>query len=187
MDTASFFGGPLDLGPCNAYWDTATGGANISLGGLNNLVFRFGGEVTDLVTAQTGTRRADAVFTSGFCEVEFGLAEASLERMAELIPGFEINENSANEIIGFSFGPAIGLRHSSMLKQMTLIRVFDEVESTDPLDELVIFKIAVTPNIEVTYDSATQRFVGLMGEAYRDRTQLSPTGRPLMFGGGIFN
>lgn len=186
-ETASIFGGPLDLGPCNGYWDTATGGQNLFLGGFDQTTVRFGAEETDLFTAQKGTSAADGVITSGMTEVEFGLAESTLERMAALIPGFEINVNTAGDAIGFSFGAAIGARRSSREKQLRLVRVFDEIESTDPLDEFLIWRIGFIPTVELVYDAATQRFTNLLGKARRDPTQLSVTGRPTFFGGGLFN
>lgn len=185
MATNSFLGGPTDLGPCNGYWDTASGGQNLGLGGFDQLVFRFGNEKTDLVTAQGGTDAVDRVVTASMCEIECGLAEATLERLSAVIQGFEVNEVGGS-IIGFSFGPPIGQRDSSIWKEMTLVRVIDGVESTDPLETIRIFKCAPVSSAELTYDSTTQRYVGTMFKAYRSETQLSPTGRKLFFGGGTY-
>ena len=181
----SFLGGPLDLGPCNIYYDTASGGENLNLGGVDQVTLRFGVEKTDLTTAQTGTDAADKVVTSSFCEIECGLAEATLERLAATVQGFEVNTVGAS-IVGYSFGPAIGERDSSILKQLTLIRVLDGIESTDPLDELVVFSAAANANAELTYDAASQRYIGTMFKAYRSPTLTSVTGRPVFFGGGAF-
>lgn len=185
MATNSFFGGPLDLGPCNLRFDTASGGEDLDLGGVDQVTFRFGVEKTDLVTAQGGTDAQDRVVTASMCEIECGLAEATLERMKAVIQGFEVNEVGGS-IVGFSFGPSIGQRDSSILKEMTLTRVIDGVESTDPLDQIRVFQVAPVSSSELTYDAATQRYVGTMFKAYRSSTQLSPTGRKLFFGGGTY-
>jgi len=179
--TTSFLGGPLDSGPCNATLGTASGETEVGLGEFENVTLKFGSEKTDLFTAQGGTTAQDAVVSGSFCDVEISLAQATLERMSATVQGFETNSLSGS-IVGFSFGPAIGERDSSIQQQLTLVRVIDSIESTDPLDTIDIWKFVFNANIEMTFDAATQRFVGLAGRAYRSSTHLSPTGRPTFFG-----
>ncbi len=179
--TNSFLGGPLDSGPCNATLGTASGETEISLGEFENVSLKYGSEKTDLFTAQGGTAPQDAVISGSFCDVEISMAQGTLERLAATVQGFETNE-SGGSIVGFSFGPSIGERDLSIAQQLTLVRVVDSIESTDPLDTIDIWKLAFNANIEMTYDAATQRFIALAGRAYRSSVHLSPSGRPTFFG-----
>jgi hypothetical protein len=185
----SFLGGPLDLGPCNLYWDCASGSAygtdGLNLGGVDQVTFRFGVEKTDLVTAQNGTDPADRVVTATMCEIECGLAEATLERLAAIFQGFE-TVSSGGTIVGATFGASIGERDSSIVKEMRLVRIIDGAESTEPLDEVRVFKVAPASNAELVYDAASQRFIGTLFKAYRQSTITSPTGKPTFFGIGQF-
>lgn len=176
----------LDLGPCNAYWDTATGGADIDLGGFDSLVWRFGHEKTDLTYAQYGTGPANRVVTASTCEIELGMAMATPERLAAVLQGADLVTDTAGEPIGFSFAGAIGERDDQIWKQMKIVKVEGSVESTDPMDEATVFRAAPTGSIEFTYDAASQRFARITFTCYRDPDQLDSQNRPQFFGIGSY-
>jgi hypothetical protein len=137
------------------------------------------------VSSQTGTSAVDRVVTSSMCEIEMGLAQSTLERLAEVQQGFEL-VSVGGSVVGFAFSPSIGERDSSITQEMTLTRITDGIASTDPLDIVTVFQCAPSGSAELTYDSSSQRFYTVSFKCYRSTTILSPTGKPMFFGGGQF-
>lgn len=167
-----------NLGPCNVYWDIASGGANIYVGKTDATTIRKTVEKTDLVTSQDGAGRADAVITTETWEIEFGMAQATLERQAEFDESIELNL-SGPDIIGASFASVIGNGDLDNAKRMKVVRIKDGIDSTDPLDTITFFLARITPSWELTYDAATQRFMGTMAYCYKDPDNVDSLGRPL--------
>ncbi len=180
MSTNSILGSEIlgqNLGPCNVYWDTETGGVNLFLGKTDATTIRKTTEKTDLVTSQDGAGRADAVITTETWEVEFGLAQATLDRQAEIDESIDTNL-SGPDIIGAYFASVIGNGDLENAKQMKIIRIKNGVDSTNPLDTITFWKARVTSSFELVYDAASQRFMGTMAYCYKDEDHPDSLGRP---------
>lgn len=173
-----------DVGPANAYWDVGTGGTNLFLGGFDSLVWRISEETTDLVFSQYGTSPADKAVTGTSVEIELGLAQATPERLAEVMSGFTVSYDTNGNPVGYMFASTVGQRHSDIWKQMRLTRVVGQVESSHPMDTAIVWRAAPTVNLELTYDASSQRFARFTFTCYMDPDHLDDKGRPTFFGGG---
>ena len=166
-----------NLGPCNVYFAIETGGSNTYMGKTDSTVIRKTTEKTDLVTSQDGAGRADAVITTETWEVEFGLAQATLDKLAEIDEPIDLNL-SGPDIIGAHFASVIGNGDLENAHTMKIVRIRNGLDSTNPLDTLILWKARITSSFELTYDASTQRFLGTMAYCYKDEDQLDSLGRP---------
>lgn len=173
-----------ELGPCNAYFDTATGGSNLDLGTFDSFMIKMAITKTPLKEAQYGTSPANQAVTGADCTLEFGMTRSSLERMDAVIPGFVLNKNTANTILGFSFGTAIGQLDSNTWKQVKIVKIVNGSESTAANDTIYVWRAAPTGTADLTFDAATQRIVKITMQCYRDETQLNVEGAATFWGSG---
>jgi len=166
-----------NLGPCNIYFGTESGGPNIYMGKTDATTIRKTTEKTDLVTSQDGAGRADAVITTETWEVEFGLAQATLERQAEIDESIDL-VLSGPDIVGAHFASVIGNGDIENAHQMKITRIKDGVDSTNPLDTLTLHLARITASWELVYDAQSQRFMGTMAYCYKSPDNLDSQGRP---------
>lgn len=167
----------LEFGPCNLYWDTETGGANLDLGGFDAVKVTMGVKKIELKEAQAGDRAADRAVSSQTVQISCGLSRATAERLSEIFQGFHTEENTAGEITRIWLSDRMAQRDSDILKQLTLKVIRDGVESIDPLDIIDFWKVApMTESVELTYDAASQRYFGVVFECYKDETQVDDEG-----------
>jgi len=177
--TSTFFGGAnLALGPASVDWDTASGGEDLDLGTFQSVIVRDSTEFTDLVESQQGTGAADKVETAHTCQVELSFARPTAERMAAVFPDIVIETNTAGAVTRMSGSKRIGQRHSDVWKQMTVTEWVSGAKSVLPLRIVDFWYAAAVPNIEITYDAASQRFVGAVFECYKNDDELDDDGYP---------
>lgn len=172
MATDTLFGrSELSFGPCNVYWDTATGGANTSLGTFDQLVLRKNITKIGLREAQAGARDADRAISSQVYQLEFGMARPTAERLGLVQQGFEIDYDTGNVIKQIYLSDLVGQLDSEIWKQVTVKEILSGVEATEaanPLHILDLWKVApMTESVELTYDAENQRFYGVLLEAYK--------------------
>jgi hypothetical protein len=98
--------------------------------------------------------------------------------MAAVFPGITIETNSAGAVIRMCGSKRIGQRHSDIWKQMTVTEWFGGKESTEPLRIVDMWYAAPMGSLEITFDSATQRFVGNVFECYANENELDDEGYP---------
>jgi len=178
-DTSTFFGGAnLAIGPASADWDTASGGDNLDLGTFQSVIVRDTTEYTDLVESQQGTGAADKAETSHTCQVEISFARPTAERMAAVFPGITIETNSSGAVTRMCGSKRIGQRHSDIWKQLTVIEWVSGAESIEPLRIVDFWYAAPMGSLEITFDAATQRFVGNVFECYKNESELDDDGYP---------
>jgi hypothetical protein len=153
----------------------------IWLGNTDATTLRFSTLKAELKDSQYGDSPADQAVTGATCEIEAGLAMASLERIEAVTQGFENVRDNLGDIIGFGFGVSLGESDLEIADQLTLVRIVKGVETSNNLD-IIHFPLAV-PKIEAeaTYDASTQRFYKTMFTAYRSPDHKSPSGRELFF------
>jgi hypothetical protein len=178
-NTSTFFGGAqLALGPASVDWDTASGGASLSLGTFASVIVRDTTEYTDLVESQQGTGAADKAETAHTVQVEVSMARPTAERLAAVFPGITIETNSAGAVTRMVGSKRIGQRHSDIWKQMTVTEWVSGAVSVAPLRIVDFWYAAPMGNLEITFDAATQRFVGNVFECYKSDTQLDASNYP---------
>ena len=178
MGDTAFGGSQLALGPCSVDWDTASGGDNLSLGTFQAVIVRDSTEYTDLVESQQGTGAADKAETAHSCQVEISMARPTAERMAAIFPGITIETNTAGDVTRMMSSKRIGQRHSDIWKQMTLTEWVNGIESVLPLRIVDFWNAAPMGNLELTFDAASQRFVGNVFECYKNDSELDADGYP---------
>lgn len=188
MAVTAWLGGEeeFSLGPANAIYDTASGGENLLVGDTDQFTLMYGVEKADLVSSQGGTRAQNKVQVADYCELNFGLAQAGLERMEAFQQGFRVKRNMSAEITGFCFSSGIGTRDLNIAKQMRFVAIKDGQNSTEPFDYVDIWKFAPTGTVEQTYNAGDQRFVQIAGTGYKDSNNPDEEGRPTYFGNGVF-
>lgn len=157
------------FGPGNLYWDTAVGGDNVFLGECDSAVINAQMTKLDLKTAQKGDRAADKAVSSQNTMVTYGMAQATIERLALVLQGFTIQYDIATGLIPLRFfmSDVIGQRDSAVAKQMTFIEIVDGQESADEFRIMDIWKASpLIESSELTFDATTQRYFPLQFEAY---------------------
>lgn len=182
-DTQHAFGSSLlEFGPCNLYWDTATGGEEIDLGGFDSVKVTMGTKKIELKEAQAGDRAADRAVSSQTVQISAGLSRATAERLAEIFQGFHLEKNSADEVTRIWLSDRMAQRDSDIVKQMTLKVIRAGEESTEPLDIIDFWKVApMTESTELVFDAATQRFFGVVFEIYKDDDHVDDEGKSTYF------
>lgn len=188
MSSTSWLGGSdeFSLGPANAIWNTESGGDNLEVGDTDQFVLRYGVEKADLMSSQGGTRAQNKVQTADYCELDFGLAQAGLERMEAFQQGFRVKRNLSGVITGFAFSSGIGTRDLNIAKQLRLIAIKDGQNSTEDFDYIDIWKFAPMGSVEQTYNAGDQRFVQITGTGYKSTANPDEDGRATYFGAGEF-
>lgn len=182
-DTQHAFGSSeLEFGPCNLYWDTATGGVNLDLGGFDSVKVTMGTKKIELKEAQAGDRPADRAVSSQTVQITCGLSRATAERLAEVFQGFHTEEDTAGNITRIWLSDRMAQRDSSIVKQMTLKVIREGAESTEELDIVDFWKVApMTESVELVFDAASQRFFGVVFECYKDDDHVDDEGKSTYF------
>lgn len=171
------------FGPCNVYWDTASGGDNLNLGTTDQVTVTIGMTKIELRDAQHGDRPADRAVSSQTCQISMGLAQATLERIAEVVQGITLEKNTANEVTKFYLSDKISERDSAIAKQLTIVDIVAGVESTDPLDTINFWKVApFSESIELVFDATGQRYLQVVFECYKSDDNLDENGNSTYFG-----
>jgi len=166
----------LDLGPANIYIKPVLEGTVetdwndvsdwVDLGYTESSTFKTMITKTDLTASQVGTRPADKVVTGSQAQIETSLGQSYLERLENVMQGLELTRNTAGDITQAKFVSRLGQRDSSVLFWVKFVRFNDGAESVNPL-EIVYMKAApASDSIDLTFDASTQRFFGVMLEAY---------------------
>lgn len=180
-DTASLWGKPeLSFGPAQIFWDSASGGINMDMGGVDSLVVTKSITKIGLREAQAGDRDADRAVSAQQYDIVFGMSRATIERNEQVVQGFEVEKDSGGNPTRIYGVDLVGQRDSSIAKQLTVHEIVDGVLSTNPL-EIIDFPVTA-PNIEsneLTFDAATQRFYTVAFLVYKHPTLQSPNGRPI--------
>ena len=171
-ETASFLGTPdLELGAANVYvkspisldWDDESGWVDLGL--VENILWRRIASKTDLLAAQGGTRPSDKVITEQRVQIEAGLGQAFLERLVLVVQDLKL-EKTGDVVNQWMIVNKLGERDSQARFWLRVIKINAGIESADPLDRAYSLVSPMSETVELTYDAATQRFFGLLFEAY---------------------
>lgn len=183
MGTSSFFGSDsLEFGPCNLYWDTATGGDNLALGGVDQVTVTIQTPKIELREAQAGDRPADRAVSAQIVQISCGLSRANVEKLNAIQQGFTIEENTAEEVVRIHLSDIIGQRDSDIVKQLTAKKINAGEETTDPLEIIDFWKVApMTESVELVFDATTQRFYGVVFECYKSEDNVDEDGKATYF------
>ncbi len=175
----SLFGkAELSFGPCNLYWDTASGGVDLNLGGVDQLTVTKSVTKLELREAQAGDRPADRAVTAQIYQISCGLSRATVERLEQVVQGFEVQRDSNTDIVRLYLSDVVGQRDSSIWKQMTLKEIVDGLESTNPFEIWDFWRAApMSDNVELVFDASSQRYYGILFECYRSPLHLDHNGR----------
>lgn len=166
------------FGPGQLFWDTATGGVNLDLGGTDSITIM--GEISklDLVESQGGVTPQDKAITGQRWQVTAGLSRATLERLEAVVQGFELERNTATTIIAAHGVDLLAQRDSDIAKQLTFKEVIAGEITTDPFGIIDFFSVAPgSESFEQVFDAATQRFFPITFEVFKS-LNTSPAGKP---------
>lgn len=167
----------LDFGPCNVYFDTASGGENIFVGGYDQLTFTLAVTKLDLVEAQGGARPSDKAITAQNYTVTFGMSRPTITRLEKLVQGFDVERDSNDDPVQLYLSSHIAERDSTIWKQMSIVKIIDGIESTDEFDIWDFPNTApMSESTELLYDAGTQRFYSVTMTVY-ESTQTDDQGR----------
>ena len=169
----SLFGEPeLSFGPTNLYWDTEGGGANLFLGGTDATTLTLGVQKIELVESQAGDRPQDRAITAQTVTIGGGLSRPDLIRLEAVVQGIDVDRDSFAEAKQIHGASHLGERDRTIAKQLTIVKIVDGVESANEFDTIDIFIAAPSSETtELVFDAATQRFYGVLFEAYEDPTK----------------
>ncbi len=175
--TASILGrNSLDLGPANLsvkalfIASVETNWADesdwIDMGLTESSTLRLITSKTDLNASQEGTRPADKVVTAQQVQIETNLGEPFLERLELVQQGLVVEKDTPGVVEQWMIVKRLGQRDSDVEFWARLIKVEDGVQSTDINNIVYIRAAAMNDNVELVFDAASQRFYGVLFEAY---------------------
>lgn len=174
------------FGPCNVYWDTESGGDNLSLGTSDQVTVTIGMTKIELRDAQHGDVPADRAVSGQTCQISLGMAQATLERLEKAVQGVTLVRDTADTVTQFVLSDKLSERDSAIQKQLTIIDIVAGVESTEPLDTINFYKVApFSESIELTYDATGQRYVQVVFNCYKDDDHLDANGSATFFGSEV--
>lgn len=163
----------LHLGPVNVYWDTTTkiateGGASIA----------FETQTAELLKDETGVTPVDEVNLGTKVTVTVQVADHDIALLPILFPNVTVVGTTTKR---YEFRPATGLKYTSIAKSLTLKKVIDGVESSEPDDIWVVVKAAPTGSATLEYTKDKQSvyavtFKGFVDSANNNR--IAYTGDP---------
>lgn len=183
MGTASLFGSDqLELGPCNLYFDTETGGEDLDLGGFDQVTVSLQTQKVELREAQAGDRPADRAISAQVVQITCGLSRANVERLEQVQQGFTVERDTADVVTRIHFSDKVGQRDSDIVKQLTAKKIDAGVETTDPLEIIDFWLVApMTESVELVFDAASQRYYAVMFECYKSDDNLDEDGNSTYF------
>lgn len=186
MGTANFFGSDeLDFGACNVYHDTATGGANINLGGFDSVKISKQVKKVELKEAQAGDQPADKAVSGQIYTIALGMSRANAERLEATVDGINLVKDSGGNVTMIEGVQVLGQRDSSKAVQIKVVKIIEGEESTDPLETIYFLKVAPSSeNVEVVYDATTQRYYAVMYLCYKS-DEVNEDGKPRYWRSGV--
>jgi len=182
-NTQSAFGSQnFAFGPGKLYWDSATGGENIDLGGTDQIKITMSVKKIELKESQAGDRPADRAVSAQVYQISCGLSRATVERLEAIVQGFHVEKDTAGNPTRIWGSDVMAQRDSDIVKQLTFKAIRDGEESDDPLDIIDFWKAApMTESTELVFDAATQRYYGVMFECYKDDAHVDDEGKSTYF------
>jgi len=166
------------FGPGKLYWDTETGGEEIDLGGTDQITLTMQTSKIELRESQAGDRPADRAVSAQVFQISCGLSRATIERLAEIVQGFHVEEDTAGNPIRIWGRDVLSQKDSSIVKQLTFKEIVDGAVTTDPLRIIDFWKVApMTESVELVYDATTQRYFGVMFECYKSDDHVDDEGK----------
>ncbi len=172
----------LSFGPAQVFWDSATGGLDVDLGGVDSVTVTKSVTKIELREAQAGDRPADKAISAMTYEITLGMSRATIFRLENVVQGFEVQRDTANNPVRFFGVDLVGQRDSSIAKQLTVHEIVDGQLSSNPLEITDFLKVAPsTESTELVYDAATQRYYAVAFLAYKSETIVSPNGEPVYY------
>lgn len=171
--TGSIFGkNSGSIGPLNLYvkdidtgsWDVNTGW--LSLGETESATIRDIVSKADIKFSQEGDRPADKVIIAQQVQLETSLGKPYLERLELVKRGLSLQRNSALAITQAMITKRLGERDSTNFFWLKAVEIVDGIESTNMLDRLYMKVACDTETTELVFDAATQRYHGLIFNAY---------------------
>ena len=177
MTNSAFGSTNFAFGPGKLYWDTATGGENIDLGGTDQITITMQVNKIELRESQAGDRPADRAVSSQVYQISCGLSRATIERLSEIVQGFHVEEDTAGNPIRIYGTDILSQKDSSIVKQLTFKEIVDGAVTTNPLRIIDFWEVApMTESVELVYDATTQRYFGVMFECYKSEDNVDDEG-----------
>jgi hypothetical protein len=181
MATNSILGNNfLTLGPANMYYkkrfdsdgnetDWESDSDYVFAGKTESATLRLIMTKTDLMASQDGTRPSDKTVTAQQAQLETSLGQSTLERLEFTQQGLRVERNSAGDVTRFLYVDVLGERDSDTNVELWVkfVEIERGAESTNPLKTTYMKAAPQTEQTELVFDAATQRFYGLMFEAYK--------------------
>lgn len=175
--------------PVDATADSVSLITIMHIGNTDATTIKYGFSKTDLTESQNGTGPADSVKTAFTCNIEMGLTRATLERMEHLISAYDLQRNQTTGAIeAAALTAPLYERDSGIWDELHLVRIRQDVESSNPNDHWTFFRAAATVDAEVKSDAASQIINKSMFTCYRDETRIASNSRQAfaMFGNYLF-
>lgn len=151
----------------------------IDLGDTDMTNLKWSLQKSDMKSSQRGDGAADRMVSFGAASVEIGAAMSTLERMAAMYQGFDIQHGADGPVAG-AFAVPIGQMDSDITQELHLVSLIGVgLESSDPLAHVTCYKAAATIDSEIKRDASGQIFLKTMFQLYADPSHMTPNGAAL--------
>jgi hypothetical protein len=139
----------------------------ILLGGTSSTKIKYATSKAELKKSQYGESAANRVVTGETCNIEAGVVEGTAQRYDAMLQGFLSKLNSSGEYTGFGLGSALGVNDLEIKFQITVVKLYGTVESSNPLHTITFPVCAPQVEAEWSYDASTQLETKAMFNVYR--------------------
>jgi len=167
LPTPTLDGDLLELGPADVYWN------NLFLGYMGEqLAVKVKADAVPLTGGQRGNVPINKVVSGGHFQIVVPFKEISAEHYAIAMPNAKLTTGVASGA-RLEWRIKVGQKLRDLAKQMDIIKLIGETESTDPMDHTVIPLCSpVDTEVVIPYHPTQQREILGTFEAWPDSTGL---------------
>lgn len=153
------------------------------LGETQNVSLSDAQQFSPITFIQQGQSPVNQIETGYDAKLTVALAQNSLERLTQIFDHIRASRDAATGIIeGMYRKLSIGSAHSDYWSRLTLVKIKGGADSTDPTESVTFLRCAPMSNMNVTYDSTSQRTLEAVFQLYKSDYYIS--GSPLLWYGG---
>lgn len=153
------------------------------LGQTQNVVLSDAQQFSPITFIQQGQSPTNQIETGYDAKLTVSIGEGSVERLTQIFDHIRASRDTVTaNVEGYYRKLSIGSAHSDYWARLTLVKIKGGVDSTDPLEQVTFLRCAPMSNMNVTYDSTSQRVVEATFQLYKSDYYVN--GSPLLWYGG---
>lgn len=153
------------------------------IGETQNVVLSDAQQFSPITFIQKGQSPVNNIETGYEANLTVDIAQGSVERLTQIFDHIQASRDAVTAAVeGYYRKVSVGSAHSDYWARLTLVKIKGGTDSTDPLESVTFLRCAPMSNMNVTYDSTSQRVLAATFQIYASDYYVS--GSPLLWYGG---